>query len=192
MKGITTRRGGYEYLHTKGDNTYELPETDKIPICDCRTCITPLHHLAHYLHDRHICRHFFLFVNPGTAIVVVTLLLVSGVGILSFLRHSVYYRSDQARMGWSQEHPEFQIEVGFANLAIGLAALIAIVLNMGPLAYGMALLTYALYLLCTLVLHAWEAMYSKEMRKRAVQSTFNTGLFTLFLLLFAVMAFMQV
>ncbi len=135
---------------------------------------------------------FFLFVNPGTAIVVVTLLLVSGVGILSFLRHSVYYRSDQARMGWSQEHPEFQIEVGFANLAIGLAALIAIVLNMGPLAYGMALLTYALYLLCTLVLHAWEAMYSKEMRKRAVQSTFNTGLFTLFLLLFAVMAFMQV
>jgi hypothetical protein len=135
---------------------------------------------------------FFLFTDPGTAIVVVTLLLVGGVGILSFLRHSIYYRSDQARMGWSQEHPEFQIEVGFANLAIGLAALIAIVLNMGPLAYGMTLLIYALYLLCTLVLHAWEALYSREMRKRAIQSTFNTGLFTLFLLLFAVMAFMQV
>jgi hypothetical protein len=135
---------------------------------------------------------FLLFTDPGAAIVVVTLLLVGGVGILSFFRHSIFYRSDQARMGWVQEHPEFQIEVGFANLAIGLAAIIAIVLNLGPLAYGMTLLIYALYLLCTLVLHVWEALYSPEMRKRAIQSTFNTGLFTLFLLLFAIMAFMKV
>jgi len=55
---------------------------------------------------------YLLFVNAGLAFRVLAAFLVGVVGTLSFLRHSVYYRSDQARMGWTQEHPEFQLEVG--------------------------------------------------------------------------------
>jgi hypothetical protein len=63
---------------------------------------------------------FYLFVNIDISIRITTALLVGIVGILSFFRHSVFYLSDQVRMGWKQEHPEFQLEVGYANLAIGI------------------------------------------------------------------------
>src|SRR5215218_4292046 len=56
----------------------------------------------------------------------VTAVVVGGVGVVSFLRHAVFARSDAVRMGWSGEGgSNFQLEVGFANFAFGLAALIA-------------------------------------------------------------------
>jgi len=72
---------------------------------------------------------YLLVVNAGLAFRVLTVFLVGVVGTLIFLRHSVYYRSDQARMGWTQEHPEFQLEVGYANLAIGIGAFATAILN---------------------------------------------------------------
>ena len=74
---------------------------------------------------------FFMFMNTDLTIRIAAALLVGLVGVISFLRHSVCYRSDQVRMGWHQDHPEFQIEVGFANLAIGIWALVAAVFNGG-------------------------------------------------------------
>ncbi|RPH74257.1 hypothetical protein EHM76_03870, partial [bacterium] len=102
---------------------------------------------------------YFMFIDPGFAYRVATVVLVGVVGVLSFLRHSVFYRSDQARMGWFQDRPEFQLEVGYANLAIGLVAFAAAGLNLGPVACGICLLTYGTYLLCALLLHAYEAMF---------------------------------
>ncbi|MCA9703912.1 MAG: hypothetical protein KC400_08730 [Methanolinea sp.] len=58
---------------------------------------------------------FFLFFDTDLAVRIVVVLLVGVVGVLSWLRHTVYYRSDQARMGWSQEHPQFQVEVGLSE-----------------------------------------------------------------------------
>ncbi len=58
---------------------------------------------------------FFLFVDTDLAARIAVVLLVGVVGVLSWLRHTVYYRSDQARMGWSQEHPQFQMEVGLSE-----------------------------------------------------------------------------
>ncbi len=120
---------------------------------------------------------YFLFINPDLAYRVAAATLVGVVGLLSFLRHSVFYRSDQARMGWAQDRPEFQLEVGYANLAIGLIALMAAGLNWGPLACGLSLLTYGTYLLCALLLHAYEAMYVVEIRARATKSVINTAFF---------------
>ena len=131
---------------------------------------------------------FFYFVDEGLAFRVAAAILVGFVGIISFIRHSVYFRSDQARMGWYQEHPEFQIEVGYANLAIGIVALFAAGLNWGSLACGMTLLTYGLYLLCALLLHAYEAIHKKQLRERAMKSVMNTGLFVVFLLIFTFLA----
>jgi hypothetical protein len=53
-------------------------------------------------------------------------------GLLSFVRHSLMHRGDAARMGWdSGTTNPFQIEVGLANLAWGLLAVIAVALSWG-------------------------------------------------------------
>jgi len=131
---------------------------------------------------------YFLFINPDLAYRVAAATLVGIVGLLSFLRHSAFYRSDQARMGWAQDRPEFQLEVGYANLAIGLIALMAAGLNWGPLACGLSLLTYGTYLLCALLLHAYEAMYVVEIRARATKSVINTAFFVAALYIFGLLA----
>lgn len=131
---------------------------------------------------------FFFFTDQELSYRIAAAVLVGVIGIISFLRHSVFYRSDQARMQWHQEHPEFQIEVGFANLAMGVVALLASLLNWGSLACGMALLVYALYLLCSLGLHVYQMVYDSEMKKRAQKSVLNTGIFVIILLVFAFLA----
>jgi hypothetical protein len=52
---------------------------------------------------------FFLFISIDIAVRIAAAILVGVVGIISFVRHSVYYESDQIRMGWRQEHKEFQL-----------------------------------------------------------------------------------
>ncbi|MDO9035935.1 MAG: hypothetical protein Q7U51_12115, partial [Methanoregula sp.] len=46
---------------------------------------------------------FFLFINIEIAIRIAAAVLVGVVGIISFVRHAVYFESDQIRMGWRQE-----------------------------------------------------------------------------------------
>lgn len=135
---------------------------------------------------------FFLFMSTDTAVRIAAALLVGVVGLLSFLRHSVYYTSDQVRMGWRQDRPEFQLEVGYANLAIGLWALVAASLDWG-LVCGIMLATYATYLLCALLLHisqarAREDLHDPALRERAVRSVISTGFFVLALFGFSVLA----
>jgi hypothetical protein len=131
---------------------------------------------------------YFQFINPDLAYRVAAATLVGIVGLLSFLRHSVFYRSDQARMGWTQDRPEFQLEVGYANLAISLVAFAVAGLNWGPLACGLSLLTYGTYLLCALLLHAYEAIYVAEIRGRATKSVIKSAFFVAALYIFGFFA----
>lgn len=131
---------------------------------------------------------YFLFSDPDFAYRFAAAVLVGIVGLLSFLRHSIFYRSDQARMGWIQDRPEFQIEVGFANLAFGLVAFAAAGLNWGPLACGISLLTYGTYLLCALLLHAYQAVHVVESRPRAIKSLIYTASFVAALYIFGFLA----
>ena len=85
-------------------------------------------------------------------------LLGAGVpGVLSWLRHSVFNRSDAIRMGWDlgRRNP-FQIEVGLANLAWGLLAILAVVLDWGIVAEGAAILVFGLYLALPSVMVAFS------------------------------------
>ena len=137
---------------------------------------------------------FFLFINIDLGVRVAAAILVGVVGIISFVRHSVYYQSDQIRMGWRQDHPEFQLEVGYANLALGIWALVAAVFNWGALACGMMLAIYGTYLLCALLLHLFEAhtgedLHTPAYRSRVIRSVFSTGFFVLALFGFGVVAF---
>ncbi len=98
---------------------------------------------------------FYRLSSSGAAdaITPVALLSVGLVGTLSMVRHSLLHRSDAVRMGWDLgRRNNFQIEVGFANLAIGGAALAAVVLGWGVEAQAALTLTYALYFVQVLVL----------------------------------------
>jgi Family of unknown function (DUF6790) len=135
---------------------------------------------------------FFLFVSIDITVRITTAVLVGVVGIISFLRHSVYYESDQVRMGWRQDHPEFQLEVGYANLTLGIWALVAAASGWG-LVCGVMLAAYATYLFCALLLHlsqarAPEGQYDPALRKRAIRSTISTGFFVLVLFGFGIVA----
>jgi hypothetical protein len=47
---------------------------------------------------------------------------VGFVGLLAFVRHFIFHKSDAKRLGWESTRPEFQYEVGFANLGFALVA----------------------------------------------------------------------
>jgi hypothetical protein len=136
---------------------------------------------------------FFLFIDTELTVRITAAILVGIVGIISFFRHSVYYESDQARMGWRQDHPEFQLEVGYANLALGIWALVASAFGW-VLVCGVMLAAYATYLLCAFLLHFSEAHAREELhipahRSRAVRSVISTGFFVFVLAGFAFIAF---
>ena len=136
---------------------------------------------------------FFLFISTDIAIRIAVAVLVGGVGIISFVRHSVYYKSDQARMGWRQDHPKFQLEVGYANLAFGIWGLVAAAFDW-ILVCGVMFAVYGTYLLCALFLHlyeahAWEDLHIPGHRSRAIKSVVSTGFFVVVLFGFAVVAF---
>lgn len=81
------------------------------------------------------------------------LLAVGGGGILSFIRHSLLHRSDAARMGWDYgRRNNFQIEVGLANLAWGLVAVVAVALGLGLAVEAALLLVFGLYLVSVTVM----------------------------------------
>ncbi len=82
------------------------------------------------------------------SLTIAVLLTVGAGGILSFFRHAVFHRSDAARMGWDYGTTNaFQIETGLANLAWGLAAVLAVVFSWGLVAEGMTFLVFGLYML---------------------------------------------
>jgi hypothetical protein len=79
---------------------------------------------------------------------------VGGVGLLSFVRHSVFHRSDAARMGWDYgRRNDFQIEVGIANLSWGAVGILAWALAWGAAAAGAITLSFGVYMLGASLLH---------------------------------------
>ena len=92
--------------------------------------------------------------TPAKGLGWVTLLSVGVLGVLSFVRHSLFHRGDAARMGWELDRRNnFQIEVGLANLAWGLAALATMVWDWGIAARAVVCLVFALYMAQVVVLN---------------------------------------
>ena len=91
-------------------------------------------------------------------------LAVGGSGVLSFVRHAVFHRSDAARMHWDYGiRNDFQIEVGLANLSWGTGGGCGRVgprfKNEGP---GIITLVFGLYLAFAAMLHLSEVHGSHE------------------------------
>jgi hypothetical protein len=74
-------------------------------------------------------------------------LAVGIAGILSWIRHSLLNRGDAARMGWdSGTTNPFQVEVGLANLAWGVLAVVAALLSWGLAVYSASFLVFGFYM----------------------------------------------
>ncbi len=123
------------------------------------------------------------------AIEPVALLAVGALGIVSFLRHSVFHRSDAARMQWeSERRNNFQIEVGIANLAWGLVAIAAVVWDWGVPTLAALTGVFGLYLLmaAAVLFDSWR--HPEEGRGRSLAPTLATGAFAVLLIFFALSA----
>ncbi len=134
--------------------------------------------------------YFIGFARMGSggaesAVTPVALLSVGVVGTISMIRHSVFHRSDAARMGWDLgRRNNFQIETGFANLAIGLPALAAVVFGWGVVAEAVFVLAYALYFAQVTVL----VVIDREDHKLDVPRVATMAMQTAFLGYFAIAA----
>ena len=95
---------------------------------------------------------FYTVGRDPASLTVSAIVAVAIPGFLSFLRHAVYNRSDAARGGWDYgQRNNFQIEVGLANLAWGLFALLAVILDWGMAALASAFLISGMYFVAVTV-----------------------------------------
>jgi hypothetical protein len=102
-------------------------------------------------------------------------------GLLSFVRHSIFHRSDAARMGWDLgRRNNFQIEVGLANLAWGGVALAAALAGWGVAAMAATFLTMGGYLLAVTAMQLF-APGEQPGDRRPVQGLAGIGIFGLWL-----------
>lgn len=99
------------------------------------------------------------------AVALATLTAVGIVGTLSFVSHVLLHKQDAKQIGFSTKTASFQFEVGFANLAFGVVAIISYFADWGLQANTVLLLAYALYLLQAAILHAYTARANKKTRQ---------------------------
>jgi hypothetical protein len=99
---------------------------------------------------------FYLWDKPRTSLEIVTIATVGIVGVLAFVRHVIFRKSDAKRLGWETERPDWMFEVGFANLAFGFMGFLSVLAEWGTRAQAVVLLGYALYLLQAAFLHGYR------------------------------------
>ena len=99
---------------------------------------------------------YYLGEQPLLALKLVTLSTVGIVGVLAFVRHFIFYKSDMKRLGWETDRPDWMFEVGFANLGFGAMGLISALTNLGKAAMIVALAGYAIYLFQASMLHGYR------------------------------------
>ena len=88
----------------------------------------------------------FTLQQDPPSLSIAGLLAVTVTGVLSFIRHAIYNRSDAVNGGWDYgQRNNFQIEVGLANLAWGVFALLTVVFDWGLIAMSSSFLISGLY-----------------------------------------------
>ncbi len=99
---------------------------------------------------------YFTWSDARPALEVILLTCVVFNGLISFVSHVIFHKSDAARLGLESASPGYQFEVGFANLAMGLSALAAFLFQWGMSAYIVIILCYSLYIMQAVVYHFWR------------------------------------
>jgi hypothetical protein len=128
-----------------------------------------------------------LSAGGAEAIKPVALLAVGILGVVSFVRHSILHASDVARMKWDLggRTDNFQIEVGMANLAWGLVAIAAVLLDWGTYAQAALTLVFGLYLLFAASIHLRIFFSGPSAERRSVAQVLPITIMSLLTLFFA-------
>jgi hypothetical protein len=105
---------------------------------------------------------YYLANAPQTSLSIVTITTVGIAGVLAFVRHVIFHKSDAERLGWETDRPDWMYEVGFANLAFGFMGFIAVFAGWGTQANAAVLLGYSLYLFQAAMLHGYRYFTDKE------------------------------
>ncbi len=129
--------------------------------------------------------------DAASALAVVTPTAVGLVGLLAFVRHFLFHESDAKCLGWESNRPEFQYEVGFANLAFALVAFLAYFGRWAVAAQVAVVLGYGLYLLQAALLQTWQSVHGEGRLRRLIQSALPALVFSLLMIYLAVEAMIQ-
>ena len=129
--------------------------------------------------------------DAASALRIVVPTAVGLVGLLAFVRHFVFHESDAKRLGWESTRPEFQYEVGFANLAFALVAFFAYFGGWGVAAHVAVVLGYGLYLLQAALLHTWQSLRGEGGLHRLLLSALPSAIFSLLMIYLAVRAMIE-
>ncbi|HPI38576.1 MAG TPA: hypothetical protein PK397_11595, partial [Ignavibacteriaceae bacterium] len=106
---------------------------------------------------------FYLLDNhPEIALKIVTVTTVGIVGLLAFIRHVIFHKSDSKRLGWETDRPDWMFEVGFANLAFGAIGFIAAFTDWGTQPQILTLLGYSIYLYQAALLHLYRYIVTEK------------------------------
>jgi len=124
--------------------------------------------------------------DAASALAVATPTAVGLVGLLAFFRHFVFHQSDAERLGWESGRPEFQYEVGFANLAFALVAFLTYFGGWPVAARAAIVLGFGLYLLQAALLHAWQSVRGRGGLRRFLQSALPTLVFSVCMIYLAI------
>ena len=100
--------------------------------------------------------------DPTNAAAIASMTAVGCVGVLSFVTHVLLHEQDAKRIGFETKTVSFQYEVGFANLAFGLSAIVSYVAHWGVQADTILIFGYALYLLQAGMLHTAKSLKGKK------------------------------
>jgi len=131
---------------------------------------------------------FYFYFQPDIplAVDVVSICAVGLLGVVSFIRHFFFYKSDAQRMGWETERPDWQFEVGFANLAFGVVGLCASLGRWGLAAQGAVLAGYGIYLFQAALLNAYRSLVGEQKSLgRFIRSGLVTALLSVMMGFFA-------
>ncbi|MBA4393493.1 MAG: hypothetical protein C0407_08055 [Desulfobacca sp.] len=110
---------------------------------------------------------FYLSHHPNLSIQIITFCTVGIVGILAFVRHFIFQKSDAKRLGWETDRPEWVFEVGFANLAFGIIGILTSYWYYSAQTQAVIVLGYAIYLLQAGLLHGY--IYFTDGKKSAAR-----------------------
>lgn len=122
---------------------------------------------------------------------MVMLTCVAFNGLISFIAHVIFHKADAKRLGLESANPGFQYEVGFANLAIGLAATIAFFYAWGVVANTVLVLCYSLYILQAVIFHLWRYVSGEKRSAGYLWGSIVFGLLYVANMLFFVFAAMK-
>jgi hypothetical protein len=129
--------------------------------------------------------------DAASALQIVAPTAVGLVGLLAFVRHFIFHKSDAKRLGWESTRPEFQYEVGFANLGFALVAFFSYFGGWGVAAHVAVVLGYGLYLLQSAMLHLWKSVSGGGGLRRLLLSALPATAFSLSMIYLAIRAMIE-